>query len=303
VISVVIPTRNRPKNLTAVLKQIAEQSWPVDEVIVIDSSDIVIPIPINPEWKFTLEHQSTDIKSAAHQRNLGMEIVSKRCEYLCFLDDDVLPGPQYLSKLIGSLKKTGGIGISGIAMNPITHIHPRLKPAGIFGAIQKFFKLDSDTDGVLLKSGVNIPIRSHAGETEEVEWLIGCSVWQFQKIRSLRFESDFMGQSLCEDVIYSFRASKLGKLFVDPKVHLIHLESEIGRPVGTEFWEMWVVNRKRLVEIANAGKRLQLHYHLANIGQFMTLLYTGVFLRKTSKFAAVGIILGYRKLLKGWLGL
>ena len=302
-ISVVIPTRNRPRNLTAVLKQIAEQSWPVDEVIVIDSSDIVFPIPINPEWKFTLKHQPTDIKSAAHQRNLGIEFVSKGCEYLCFLDDDVLPGPQYLSELIGSLKKTGGIGISGIAMNPNTHNHPRLKPAGIFGAIQKFFKLDSDTDGVLLKSGVNIPIRSHGGETEEVEWLIGCSVWQFQKIRSLRFESDFMGQSLCEDVIYSFRASKLGKLFVDPKVHLIHLESEIGRPVGTEFWEMWVVNRKRLVEIANAGKSFQLQYHLANFGQFIALLYTGIFLQKTSKFAAFGIILGYRELLKGRLGL
>jgi len=303
VISVVIPTRNRPKNLTAVLQQIAEQSRPVDEVIIIDSSDTVIPIPINPEWKFFLKHQTTDVKSAAHQRNLGIELVSKRCEYLCFLDDDVLPGPQYLAELIRSLGKKGAIGISGIAMNPITHIQPRLKPAGIFGALQKFFKLDSDTDGVLLKSGVNIPIRSHSGETEEVEWLIGCSVWQFQKILSLRFESDFMGQSLCEDVIYSFRASKLGKLFVDPNVHLIHLESEIGRPIGAEFWEMWVVNRKRLVEIANSDKGLQYQYHLANIGQFITLLYTGIFLKKTSKFAAFGIILGYRKLLKGRVGL
>ncbi len=302
-ISVVIPTRNRPENLTAVLKQIAEQSLPVDEVIVIDSSDKVIPIPINPNWKFTLKHKPTDIKSAAYQRNLGIEYVSKRCEYLCFLDDDVLPGPQYLIDLVGSLKKTGGIGISGIAMNPIAYNHPRLKPIGIFGALQKFFKLDSDTDGVLLKSGVNIPMRSHSGETEQVEWLIGCSVWKFQKIHSLRFESDFIGQSLCEDVIYSFRASKLGKLFVDPKVHLIHLESEIGRPVGADFWEMWVVNRKRLVEIANSGRGIQFQYHLANFGQFITLLYTGVVLKKTSKFAAFGIISGYRKLLKGRLWL
>ena len=302
-ISVIVPTRNRPRNLVAVLKKISEQSLKVDEVVIIDSSDIVVPIELNPATTFVLRHEITKIKSAAHQRNLGLDLISEQCEYLCFLDDDVLPGPQYLSDLIGSLGKTGGIGISGIAMNPILHNKPRLKPAGIFGTLQKFFKLDSETDGVLLKSGVNIPIRSHSGEIEEVEWLIGCSVWQFQKISSLRFESDFMGQSLCEDVIYSFRASKLGKLYVDPNVHLVHLESEIGRPMGAAFWEMWVVNRKRLVEIANADKGFQLQYHLANFGQFLTLLYTGIFLKKTSKFAPLGIILGYRKLLQDRLGL
>jgi len=298
VISVVIPTRNRPTNLAAILQKISEQSLPIDEVVIVDSSDSVAPIQLDSTWTFVLQHQTTKIRSAAHQRNIGIELISEKCEYLCFLDDDVLPGPEYLSELIGNLRKMGGIGISGIAINPSLETKKREKPLGAFGTLQKFFKLDSDLDGVLLKSGVNIPVRSFSGDLQEVEWLIGCSVWKFQEITSLRFESDFMGQSLCEDVIYSLRASNLGKLYVDPNVHLIHLESKIGRPTGAEFWAMWVVNRKRLVEIANNGKSFEAQYHLANFGQFITLIYTSIFLKRTSIFAALGIILGYQKLIK-----
>lgn len=297
-ITVVIPTRNRPTDLAVVLQKISEQSLPVEEVVIVDSSDVQVPIPRNPAWTFVLRHQTTKIKSAAVQRNIGIEHISEKCKYLCFLDDDVLPGPQYLNELIGVLEKAGGVGISGVAMNLSLDRKKREKPSGVFGKLQAFFRLDSDQDGVLLKSGVNIPVRSLSGEIQEVEWLIGCSVWDFKAVAGLRFESDFMGQSLCEDVIFSLRASKLGKLFVNPNVHLIHLESEIGRPVGSEFWSMWVVNRKRLVEIASNRKSFEVEYHLANFGQFLTLIYVGVFLKKTSKFAAFGIISGYIQLLK-----
>lgn len=297
-ISIVVPTRNRPMSLTAVLQKIAEQSLHIDEVVIVDSSDIVVPIRLNPSWTFVLRHQTTKIKSAAVQRNIGIEFISEECKYLCFLDDDVLPGPQYLNELIRSLEIEGGVGISGIAMNPSTENKRREKPVGVFGKLQEFFKLDSDHDGILLKSGVNIPVRSLSGEIQEVEWLIGCSVWDFKAVAGLRFESDFMGQSLCEDVIFSLRASKRGKLFVNPNVHLIHLESEIGRPIGSEFWSMWVVNRKRLVEIASNRKSFKVEYHLANFGQFLTLIYVGVFLKKTSKFAAFGVLSGYVQLFK-----
>lgn len=296
-ISVVIPTRNRPTNLAAVLQKISEQSSAIEEVVIVDSSDIVVPIPLNPSWTFVLRHQTTKIKSAAVQRNIGIELVSGKCKYLCFLDDDVLPGPEYLNELIGSLQRAGGVGISGIAMNPFLEDKKREKPSGVFGKLQVFFKLDSDQDGVLLKSGVNIPVRSQSGDIQEVEWLIGCSVWEFKTVKGLRFESDFIGQSLGEDVIFSLQASKLGKLFVNPNVHLIHLESEIGRPIGSEFWSMWVVNRKRLVEIMSNRKTLAVEYHLANFGQFLTLIYTAVILKKSSKFAAFGIVSGYIQLL------
>ena len=243
-ISVVIPTRNRPAELNVVLQKIAEQSLSVSEVIVVDSSDFATPISPESTGGFKLTHKYTKVKSASIQRNIGIELVSDKCDFLCLLDDDVEPERDYLSTLIANLSSLGGIGISGIALNPkMTHIL-RQKPKGLFGKLQKFFGLDSDQDGELLKSGVNIPVRSYSGKTQEVEWLIGCSIWKFQEISSLRFESDFMGQSLCEDVIYSLRASKLGKLLVDPSVHLKHHESDVGRPIGIEFWTMWVVNRK-----------------------------------------------------------
>jgi hypothetical protein len=164
--------------------------------------------------------------------------------------------------------------------------------------LQRFFGLDSTKDGALLKSGVNIPIRTYEGDIQEVEWLIGCSVWKFNKISDLRFEPDFVGQSLGEDVIFSFRASLRGKLFVDPRVHLSHTESAIGRPIGLEFWSMWVVNRKRIVDLFGRNPLHAAKYHFANLGQFVSLFYSEVFTHRKAPLQALGIPLGYLRLLR-----
>ena len=296
-ISVIIPTRNRHEDLHVVLSRISSQTTKVSEVIVIDSSDSFIPIEGVVNWGFNLKHHHVNIKSAAIQRNIGLDLVSPECEFLSFLDDDVEPNPEYLSQLISGLLKMGGIGISGIALNPLKKENLRIKPKGFYGAVQRMFGLDSNEDGKLLLSGVNIPIRTYTGNSQEVEWLIGCSVWKFKSVFDLRFESDFFGQSLSEDVIFSIRARERGKLFVDPSVHLDHSESEVGRSKGSDFWSMWVVNRKRVVDIASNGKSNYLRFHFANLGQFISLIYGGLITRRTLSFDFMGIPFGYWQLI------
>lgn len=295
-ITVVIPTRNRSKDLRVVLRRIAEQILSVDEVIIVDSSDFFEPILVESSWPFSIQHHLTKIQSAAVQRSIGMDKVSANCEFLAFLDDDVEPAPSYTYSLLDSLQKGGGIGISGVVVNCHKGTKTREKPNGVFGKLQVFFGLDSNVDGKLLPSGVNVPVRKDQGRIQEVDWLIGCSIWRFSLIRHLRFESDFTGQSLGEDVAFSSKASKFGKLLVDPNVHLLHNESQIGRPVGREFWSMWVVNRKRIIEIATGRSEFLFHYHLANFGQFVTLMYTSLFSESSSRNSALGILDGYRKL-------
>jgi glycosyltransferase involved in cell wall biosynthesis len=298
VISVIIPTCNRPVELGILLDKLSHQSKIVTEVLIIDSSDIPYRVDSSKRWKFDLSIHHVAIKSAAIQRNIGIQKISKDCEYLCFLDDDVQPNPEYIFRLIEGLEKTQGIGISGIALNPLKRDLLRTKPSGLYGLLQRFFGLDSLQEGALLKSAVNIPIRRYDGEIQKVEWLIGCSVWKFNAISDLRFEPDFMGQSLGEDVIFSYRASLRGQLFVDPRTHLNHSESEIGRPKGLEFWSMWVVNRMRLVQLFEKSLFKSLCYHFANVGQFLALVYSGVFVRKETAFEALGIPLGYFRLIR-----
>ena len=296
-ISVVIPTRNRPEDLHVVLRRISSQTTKVSEVIIIDASDTFVPIEGAVSWGFNLLHKHVNVRSAAIQRNIGLELVSPKCEFLSFLDDDVEPTSEYMSQLTSGLLKMGGIGISGIALNPSKKENLRIKPKGFYGVIQRIFGLDSKKDGMLLRSGVNIPIRTYIGDCQEVEWLIGCSVWKFKSVVDLRFESDFYGQSLSEDVIFSIRARERGKLFVDPNVHLAHSESEVGRPVGSDFWSMWVVNRRRVVNIASKGKSNYFRFHIANLGQFISLIYVGLITKRILSFDFMGIPFGYWQLI------
>ena len=134
--------------------------------------------------------------------------------------------------------------------------------------------LDSLVDGKLLKSGVNIPIRKFKDGVYESDWLIGCSLWNYEKVKGIRFEQDFYGSSLGEDVIFSVKAKRDGKLLVDSNVILEHLESEIQRPDKTEFWKMWVTNRFRLISNQPNPIISKAAFVWANLGQQLVLHVT-----------------------------
>ena len=71
-LSIIIPTRNRPDLLKSCLKRILDNSILPSQIIIVDSSDY------NQRIKDTysdtrIVYQTTEIKSAAIQRNIGME--------------------------------------------------------------------------------------------------------------------------------------------------------------------------------------------------------------------------------------
>jgi GT2 family glycosyltransferase len=293
-ISVIIPTCNRSELLIGCLNAILDNSTKPNHIIVIDSSDINNRNKVDYVSN-TIEQEFTDVRSAAKQRNLGLNKVPSNCEYVAFLDDDVLIPENYFSKLITSMEKNGYIGISGQAINTENKFSIKQK-SKIQHSISRFFLLDSTKNGVILKSGVNIPVKSENTNTIETEWLIGCSVWNFPKIKYLRFEEDFLGQSLGEDVIFSLKASRSGKIAVDPTVVLNHLESAIMRPNPEEFMSMWIRNRDRIVREIQSGSFKYLAYHWANFGKLLQI----ILLPGSNKLLKIkGILKGYKSVIFG----
>jgi hypothetical protein len=179
---------------------------------------------------------------------------------------------DYFVRLVRELKDKNAVGISGIALNPLAN-SLRTKPKGAIGIFYRLFLLDSLVDGKLLPSGINIPVRDYEGCTVEVDWLIGCSVWNFPVIKDLRFEEDFFGQSLGEDVIFSYLAGKRGILLTNPNVLITHFESAVGRPGSVEFYRMWTQNRYRLIKTMRMGVSGYASYLWSNLGQSLILLY------------------------------
>jgi glycosyltransferase involved in cell wall biosynthesis len=287
--SIIVPTRNRPELLNRLVKVLVPQLIDGDELIIVDSSDPTL-LSQNLSSVARVKYLMTKIRSAAVQRNIGLEHLGNS-KYVFFLDDDVIPNADYFEKCINILNKSNAVGVSGVALNPKSRVL-RSYPKGLIGAYHRFFLLDSMKDGVLLPSGVNVPVRNYLGDTYQVDWLIGCSGWLTEKIGDTRFESDFLGQSLSEDVIFSVRMSKKGRIITVPSIVLIHDESEIARPSKDEFWKMWMVNRYRLIRVASFGTFGVFSYWWANLGQLGILCYSKFRKQNYSTGSIKGLLTG-----------
>ena len=91
--SVVIPTRNRDVALRNLLVKIVEQTFLPNEIIIVDSSEV-----INSTYEAiskSIRYLHTTERSTAKQRNIGMKIVNQDVQVLFFLDDDTTPNSTY----------------------------------------------------------------------------------------------------------------------------------------------------------------------------------------------------------------
>lgn len=101
VISVIIPTYNRPESLAVLLGCLAQQTLPVEqfEVIAVDDGSQASYAEVMAHaypFQFTLLRQSNAGEAIA--RNLGA--AHARASFLVFLDDDMSPQPEYLGALL-----------------------------------------------------------------------------------------------------------------------------------------------------------------------------------------------------------
>lgn len=225
-LALIIATRNRPILLRELFKALNNLNLKPSLIVLVDSSDLEEDYSDLTEIPLIYRH--TEIKSAAIQRNIGLETLSDEYEFVAFLDDDTIPEENYFTKLLETMEKTKAIGISGIALDK-KGCFPRKFEYQSLNPIRYLLFLDSRKEGWVTKGSFNIPIRQKYPGPVEVGWLIGCSLWKLPAIKSLKFNDNFFGHSLGEDVLFSVAANHFGKLIVDTSVVLHHSESEIGR--------------------------------------------------------------------------
>ncbi len=286
--AVVIPTRNREELLLQLLENLSSCVNVENlQILVIDSSDEEVKFSANYPFQFHYVH--TKIKSAAAQRNIGLMKINQKSfgvvDLVAFLDDDIRIERDYFQRIqTGFYRLPDAVGISGVTDNIG-------RPKS--GLIRKVFGFYEEP-GKITKGGVNVPVDFESIDNSHIEtnWLIGCSAWRYESIRDQRFQEDFEGQSLFEDVIFSYQLSKIGKLFVLASVRLTHLQSSIGRPDTFRHNLAWVKNRYRLFELFEDDFRKR-NFWIANFGKFLYEFLS--FLRRPSSLkirSVVGLLAG-----------
>lgn len=109
--SVVVPSYERPEQLTRVIECLAAQTERDFEVIVVDQS--VRPWPERERrWGIDLHYVHSDVRGAIHARNLGAWLA--RGEVIAFTDDDCEPSSDWLRAARPAFRDPTVVGLEGL---------------------------------------------------------------------------------------------------------------------------------------------------------------------------------------------
>ena len=119
-ISVIIPTRNRPELLQRAVASVVAQDYRPIQLIVIDNASDP-PVHVYPGDLECVIHRNTSVLNLPTNRNLGVRLSAG--SLVCFLDDDDSYMPSKLSRLAENMEgvdlcygNTRMVGVRGVTL-------------------------------------------------------------------------------------------------------------------------------------------------------------------------------------------
>jgi len=223
--AILIATRNRAAEISILLSSISSSNLLPSEIIVVSSG-----VPVNdkisqyPHLPIKLHH--IEGRGQIRQKQIGLSLISDKVKWILFLDDDLRILPTTLSELFASLTLLGkenlvlGLGLSGNTPIKYSKLSRALK-------IVKRNQL-----GKVGRSGNNFNYQD-SQEIIKTSWLNGASMWHRDAVGEYNFDYLDSKYSICEDLIFSYKVSKLGNLFYIPTAKF-EFQSEV-KPLVDEF--------------------------------------------------------------------
>jgi len=212
-ISIIIPTKDRPKFLSKTLFFLKKNRNFFNEVVVVDSSkkenfkkNTNYIRNLNLKIKHIVSSPSTSL-----QRNLGLKKISKLSNYIMFLDDDV----DFKKNALKNMKNfiLNNKNYAGYGFNLILKSNSKinlLKKSPIFN----YFNLYSNRPGKVAESGWH----SKAINLKKnifVDWLpTQAVIYNKRKIKGMFFYLGFGSYSYLEDLDFSYALRKKAKLII-----------------------------------------------------------------------------------------
>jgi GT2 family glycosyltransferase len=262
-VSVVICTYKRPDSIVGCLHSLSAQSRLPDEIIVVDASP-----DLNTERAvsaFALDN--TDLPALIYarvtgsrvgltrQRNYSASLVSM--DLVAFFDDDTVLAPECLAEM-ERVHRQSNVPVAGVGAY-VSNEHR--KPSLLWRLRMCFRSVTDLKPGRYDDSGYSIPW-NFLPPTEELlegDWLPGnAMMWRTELVRKLRFDESFAGYASGEDLEFSLRARREGKLFLAGSARLQHLHAPSGRPDAFRFGYMETKNAFLILK-ANMRRSAWIH--------------------------------------------
>ena len=203
---IIIPTKDRPKEVCRLLQSIKELDCEVGRVIVVASGQDISDVVIEFSKILPVEYYSSE-SGQIKQRNKGISLLNDSTKLVATIDDDAFFYKTAVSEMIlfwNSVEtETAGVGFN--IVNQKGHKHNWLR--GLLG-------VSVPEPGRVLKSGNSTSI-SNVKESIRSEWLNGGgTVWRQEILLKYPHAEIKSNWAVCEDLIYSYPKSKKYPLYV-----------------------------------------------------------------------------------------
>lgn len=246
-ISVIICTRNRPKELARLWESLDRQTRLPDEVVVVDSSE-------GKETEGFVAEKTGKLSYAAHyihskpgltlQKNIG--VAGATGDLLFFLDDDLVLEPMFIEAMLRTfLADSKIVGVTGRITNLASD-------RWLDRVIKRMFFLIDHGSGRFKLSG--LPSHRVDDQFSDVEVCSGgCSAFRRTVFGEFLFDERLTGYSYMEDVDFSYRVSRKFRLAYQPLARSEHLSGTSSRTDSGVRRKMFIRNHIYLF-LKNAPK-------------------------------------------------
>jgi glycosyltransferase involved in cell wall biosynthesis len=240
----VVPTKDRPEDLTKLLDSLARQTRRPDQIVIVDGGDATVDRLVAGYPALPIDYVREYPPSLARQRNAGMAAVRPEIGVAGYLDDDLILDPDATERM-AAFWEAADAQVGGAAFN-ITN-----QPRAEGGPFTRLFLMNGGRPGQMLSSGWPSQITTVTA-TIRTDWLYGgATMWRREVIRDYAYDEWFVGHGYGEDVDFSYRVGQRFSLYVVADARVLHMTRPIRLSSQYTLGRQQVINR--LYFIRKAG--------------------------------------------------
>ena len=250
---VVIPTRNRIKELTNTLNFLASNKFFFKKIVIVDSSNTEIKKQIKKNVrKYSVNIEVVDSEaSTCIQRNVGFSFIENH-KYIMFLDDDNIFFPDAFYKMQNFLNNNKDF--FGVAFNQVYKYKKNILDSFKKNYITNKLGIYNLNNGGLAASGWQSRFVNFKND-KIVQWLpTRAVIYRSKAIKNIRFDQELGVYGYLEDLDFSLQVKKKGNLMVCGAAKYTH-DHSITRP-GFQFGKKELRNRYYIVKKHKLNKNL-----------------------------------------------
>jgi GT2 family glycosyltransferase len=241
----IICTRNRRDELDSFLCSTMQLSAKPDLILVIDSSDQFLDQKFINNYKgINLKYIHTKEVGLTKQRNLAIQLVDEKYDYLHFFDDDVELSTNYFQDIKIFIDRNPDI----VGGSPLVNFKETFA-GSLLNLLYKYLNLQ--VEGKILYGGFNIGVMNYYSSLQ-VDWLPGCAMFlKREKLGGIFFDVTRKGYGLGEDVDFTYRLKERGPMVVTNSAVVNHKLSPKNRLNSKDFFQSDIMNRRSIIRLRN----------------------------------------------------